>query len=167
MSERPFVRHTWALKGQTPIIRSSGSWKKLTLSGVILADVAGQSPRLLVRSLAGNMNAAEAQRFLGQLKRHLGGRKLLLIWDGLPAHRAKTVQAHIRNQAAWLRVERLPAYAPELNPIEYLWACLKRKHLGNLGGDFRRLGVALRRCRRSIRDPDLLRGCLTKAGFYG
>ena len=45
---------------------------------------------------------------------------VIVLWDGLPAHRSKTVKEYIEGQKAWLRVERLPAYAPELNPVEYL-----------------------------------------------
>jgi hypothetical protein len=38
-------------------------------------------------------------------------------------------------QQDWLQVERLPAYAPELNPVEYLWANLKGVELANFAGD--------------------------------
>ena len=51
---------------------------------------------------------------------HLPGR-LLVIWDGLPAHRSRLVQHWVAGQRARLELERLPAYAPELNPVEYLW----------------------------------------------
>lgn len=157
---------TWAPKGQTPVIRCSGSWKRLTLAGCIVTDAAGSKPRLFLRSMAGNMDAAGIIRYLKELKRHLGGKKLLLIWDGLPAHRARAVQTYIKSQASWLRVERLPAYAPEVNPIEYLWGAMKKRHLGNLGGNLCALGRALRRCRGKIRDRELLRGFLRASGLY-
>jgi transposase len=45
------------------------------------------------------------------------------------------MRAHLDAQRHWLTVERLPAYAPELNPAEYLWANLKGTELANYAGD--------------------------------
>ena len=45
------------------------------------------------------------------------------------------MRAHLDAQRDWLTVERLPAYAPELNPVEYLWANLKGGELANCAGD--------------------------------
>jgi transposase len=113
------------------------------------------------------MNGIEATKFLKALKRHLRGKKILLFWDGLPAHRSKSVQAYIKSQHSWLRVERFPGYAPELNPVEYFWACMKKKHLGNLRADFSALGKAVARCKRTLRnDEKLLRGFLKASGLY-
>ncbi len=62
----------------------------------------------------------------------LGGEKATLLWDGLPAHRSKAMQAFVASQRDWLVVERLPGYAPELNPVEQLWANLKGNELANV-----------------------------------
>jgi hypothetical protein len=72
---------------------------------------------------------------LGQLRHFLGGQKATLVWDGLPAHRSKGMRAWLRCQRSWLVVEPLPGYAPELNPVEGLWASLKGVELANLAGD--------------------------------
>jgi putative transposase len=72
---------------------------------------------------------------LGELRRFLGGQKATLLWDGLPAHRSKVMGAWLRRQRHWLVVERLPGYAPDLNPVEALWASLKGRELANLAGD--------------------------------
>jgi DDE superfamily endonuclease len=45
------------------------------------------------------------------------------------------MRTHLDSQRDWLTVERLPAYAPELNPVEYLWANLKGGELANFAGD--------------------------------
>jgi hypothetical protein len=66
--------------------------------------------------------------------RSTSGEKATLLWDGLPAHRSRAMRAWIRTQRSWLVVERLPAYAPELNPVEGLWSCLKAVELANLTG---------------------------------
>jgi transposase len=69
---------------------------------------------------------------LGQLRQFLGGQKATLLWDGLPAHRSHAMRAWLRRQRSWLVVERLPAYAPEFNPVEGLWSSLKAVELANL-----------------------------------
>lgn len=166
LSERPFIHRTWARRGKTPTIVSSGSWKKLALSGVIVTDPKGISPRFLLRSIAGTVDATEVIRFLKDIKRHLRGKKIMLFMDGLPAHRAKIVQSYVRSQTSWLRVVRLPAYAPELNPIEYLWGMMKKTYLANLTPELSVIGRELRRCRRKMSDRRLLRGFLKASGLY-
>lgn len=126
------VRATWAVKGQTPTIESTGSWKNLSLSGTLLTTPKGNRLKLYLNVFYGSMKGRDFVCYLKMLKRHLAGRKLLLIWDGLPAHRARVVTDYLMAQRAWLRVKRLPAYAPELNPIEYLWSAMKTKDLAGL-----------------------------------
>jgi transposase len=53
----------------------------------------------------------------------------------LPAHRSKLMRAWLGRQRSWLVVEPLPAYAPELNPVEPLWSSLKGVELANLAAD--------------------------------
>jgi DDE superfamily endonuclease len=63
---------------------------------------------------------------------HIEQRRVLLIWDGLPAHRSRRMSAWVASQRDWLSVEPLPGYAPELNPIERVWGNLKSTELANL-----------------------------------
>jgi hypothetical protein len=72
---------------------------------------------------------------LEQLKEFCIGHRVVLLWDGLSAHWSHKMRVHLDNQRDWLTAERLPAYAPELNPVEYLWANLKGGELGNCTGD--------------------------------
>jgi len=69
------------------------------------------------------------------LRRFLGGQKATLLWDGLPAHRSHAMRAWLRRQRSWLVVEPLPAYAPELNPVEPLCPASRGVELANLAGD--------------------------------
>ena len=62
------------------------------------------------------------------LQRHIGG-KLTIIWDGLPAHRSRVVREFVTSQGPRLQLEWLPAYAPELNPIENVWEYLRANKL--------------------------------------
>lgn len=57
------------------------------------------------------------------------------MWDGLPAHCSHAMHAWLRRQRFWLVMEPLPAYAPELNPVEPLWSSLKGVELANLAGE--------------------------------
>ena len=62
---------------------------------------------------------------LEQLASFHAGQRVVLIWDGLSSHWSTKMRAFLDSQRDWLRAERLPAYAPELNPVEGLWANLK------------------------------------------
>jgi transposase len=112
------------------------------------------------------MDKYDFLELLQDLKVELRGKKLLLIWDGLPAHRAKEVHEYIKSQKRWLRVERYPAYAPELSPVEFIWSPMKTRDLANAPP--KGLPHLKRLVRRSFRritsDTLLLKGCLRKAG---
>ena len=58
--------------------------------------------------------------------------KLLIIWDGLPVHRSRLVREFVASLAGHIHLEYLPAYAPELNPVEYIWGYCKQHELPNL-----------------------------------
>ena len=69
--------------------------------------------------------------FLQAFLRQVPG-KVLVIWDGAAIHRCRLVQAFAAGTAGRLELARLPAYAPALNPAEYLWAHLKEHESANL-----------------------------------
>ncbi len=55
-----------------------------------------------------------------------------MIWDGAPIHRSKLVMEFVASLGTRVHIERLPAYAPELNPTEYIWGYLKKYEIANL-----------------------------------
>ena len=78
------------------------------------------------------LTGLETVEFLGHLGRQLGG-PALVIWDGSPIHRRKLVGEFVETVGVdHLRVEFLPAYAPDLNPVEWLWRHLKEVEMANL-----------------------------------
>jgi transposase len=88
--------------------------------------------RVLVQVREHALRGPDVVRFLQHLLRHIPG-KLLVVWDGSPIHRARVVTAFLaQGVARRLRLEPLPAHAPELNPAEGLWHILKRVELLNL-----------------------------------
>lgn len=71
-------------------------------------------------------------RFLQMLLRKIPG-LLLIIWDGASIHRSEVIKEFLaKGGAKRIHLERLPAYAPELNPQEGVWNLLKRRELKNL-----------------------------------
>jgi transposase len=70
--------------------------------------------------------------FLKHLIRHVGSR-LLVIWDGSPIHRRAAVNDFLDSaRGRGVRVERLPPYAPDLNPVEGAWQHLKHVEMRNV-----------------------------------
>jgi DDE superfamily endonuclease len=71
---------------------------------------------LFFQTRPGSYNDVSLIGFLNELKRHFGGRRLILVWDGLPSHKSRAMATYLQAQRSWLTVERLPGYAPDLNP---------------------------------------------------
>jgi hypothetical protein len=130
------VRSTWAPRGQPPLLVHPFNWKRASMAAALCYGVGGGGCQLCFHLQPGNYDTDTLIGVLGELRRFLGGQKATLLWDGLPAHRSKAMQAFIASQRHWLVVERLPAYAPELNPVEGLWSNLKGK-----GGELANLAV--------------------------
>lgn len=91
---------------------------------------------LVFATQPGAYNTETLIEFLRSLRAHLGhDAKVTLLWDGLPSHRSRQMTEFIAGCRGWLRVERLPAYAPELNPVEGLWGNVKGTELANRCAD--------------------------------
>ena len=60
---------------------------------------------------AGSYDIESLIGFREQLKRHLRGKKIILIWDQLPSHKSRPIREYLRSQRSWLRLEWLPGYA--------------------------------------------------------
>jgi transposase len=131
ISERPPVRRTWAPRGRTPILRHPFNWKKLSICSAIGYRWDGQASRLYFRVIAGSYNDEKLISFLAELKKQLPGRKLILVWDGLPSHRSRKMTDYLNRKQRWLSVVPLPAYAPDMNPVESLWANILGQELAN------------------------------------
>lgn len=91
----------------------------------------GRRARLYFHLRPGAYNDESLIEFLRQLRRHFRGQQVLLLWDGLNSHRSHLMRAYLETQRHWLWTERLPAYAPDLNPAEGLWANVKGRELAN------------------------------------
>jgi transposase len=131
----PAVRATWAPRGKTPVVRHRFSWKRLSMAGALAYEPDGTQAQLIFQMRPGAYNDEALIEFLTQMHALLEGRKVTLLWDGLPSHRSRRIKHWLAAQRHWLVVEPLPAYAYDLNPIEGVWANLKGKELANLCPD--------------------------------
>jgi transposase len=128
----PPVRRTWSPRGRTPVLRHRFGWKKASMAAALGYRPDGTAARLCFHLQQPSYNTDLLIGVLDQLKRFYAGQRVVLIWDGLSSHWSTRMRAYMDSQRDWLRAERLPAYAPELNPVEYLWANLKDVELANL-----------------------------------
>ncbi|MFJ8028188.1 transposase [Streptomyces sp. NPDC096311] len=86
--------------------------------------------------------------------------------DNVRLHLTVGTKEFIEANAAWLTVFQLPAYAPDLNPTEGIWALVKRD-LGNLAaaGLSEITRAVTRRLKKIQYRPDLVDGCITATGL--
>jgi transposase len=165
--ESGVVRHTWAPRGKTPVLRTKGrSWKRMSAIGALAYRADGLRSRLFLHLKRGPVLAEDFVHFLQHLSRHLSGR-VVVIWDRLNGHRSVLVREwSAANQRFELNF--LPAYAPELNPVEALWSWLKGTCLANCShDDLEPLTQEVRRgSRRARRRRALLSGFRRKAGLF-
>lgn len=145
LSQKPAAKNTWAPEGETPVIQMNFNWKKLSvIGGITIRSIYFQLHEESVKS-------AQVIEFLKHLQKHIKG-KLLVVWDNLPAHRSKVVAQYLATTKGRIWVERLPGYAPELNPIEYLWGYAKNNELANLAPkDLWELSAEAKKALRKIR----------------
>jgi transposase len=131
----PLVRRSWALKGKTPVIGGDGGHrKKVSVIGAVSVSPVARRLGLYFATLPDGYFAAEAVvEFLRDLLKHLRGR-VVVVWDGGGNHQGPLIRAFLRRNRR-LTLERLPAYAPELNPVEAVWSWLKYGQLANFVPD--------------------------------
>jgi transposase len=118
---------TYAPSGRTPSLQA---WcTRDHLSAIAAISPEGQ---VYFHGQDGALHSADVVAFLEPLRREGPGR-MVILWDGAPIHRRQTIKECLTNGAApRIHLERLPAYAPELNPDEGLWQQLKgveRRHV--------------------------------------
>jgi len=162
---QPVRIRTWAPRGETPI---QHAWDRRDRLSVIAAiSVSPVSHRLGLHNQIHrqNIRGPLMDDFLNSLHRQLR-RRIILVWDRLGAHRSS--RAHLeQTHRDWFQFEWLPAYAPELDPVEQCWNHAKCTDLANLiPNDLGELHDALANSLETQRrNPDLLRSYFEFAGL--
>ena len=118
---------SYAPVGQTPLLSVFQTRDHLSVMSAITL-----TGRLFTLTRHVSLTGRESVLFLNHLHTHVG-RKLLVIWDGSPIHRGDAVKSFLLNGGSkFVHLERLPAYAPDLNPDEGTWNYLKHVEMRNL-----------------------------------
>jgi transposase len=124
---QPLVRRTWAPEGQTPVMYSWDRHDRLSIvAGLSLASRRRRIGLYFVVH-EHNVTAEEVEAFLREVQRHLR-RRLIVVLDRWSVHR-KAAKALAGDER--FRVEWLPPYAPDLNPVEFVWDHSKYGDLAN------------------------------------
>lgn len=126
---QPVVRRTWAPQGRTPIHYSWDRHDRLSVSAGLTLSPCKCRLGLYFQLHDHNIRFQEVIAFITSLRRHLR-RKFILVLDRYSAHR-KAVRLLKARHPDWFEVEWLPAYAPDLNPVEMLWNHTKYADLAN------------------------------------
>jgi transposase len=143
-------------------LRAPLSYDHLSAISAITPD--GQ---LLMQVQEQAYTSTEVVQFLRHLLRHIPG-KLLIVWDGACIHRSQPIKEFLaQGGAERIHLERLPSYAPELNPDEGIWRYLKRVELKNVVcHDLDELRYELRLATARLRHKrQVIQGCIRHAGL--
>lgn len=159
----PSVVRTFAPRGKTPVLRER--WTRDHLSAISGITPDGKL-YMMVQEMA--YKSTDVVRFLRHLHRHIPG-KVLVLWDGAPIHRSNVIKDFLATGAArWLQLDRLPAYAPEMNPDEGVWHHLKGVELKNLTCQHvPQLQTELRKAKERLRHKHhVIRACFARPGLF-
>ena len=158
----PAILRTYAPIGETPILKVFHTRDHLSMMSAI-------TPQgwLFTRTRSEALKGTDSVHFLNHVRSQTE-RKLLVVWDGSPIHRNTDVRDYLANGAAkYIHLERLPAYAPDLNPDEGTWRHLKRVELANvccsdLMNLHSQVSLAVARLRRK---PHIIQSFFVQAGL--
>lgn len=139
---QPSVRRTWAPVGQTPIQRCSASRGRISVVSALTVSPVRHRIGLYFRLQRKNLQWPELVRFF-LLIRQAVGKGVIFVLDRSTPHRSAV--SRIMKEVKGVFVEWLPAYAPDLNPVEQVWNHTKHSDLANyLPEDINQLGNAVR-----------------------
>jgi transposase len=137
---QPLRRRTWAPCGQTPVHYAWDRHDRWSVLGALSLAPWALRIGVYFRLHDHNIHAVDVVDFVKQLHRQLR-RRLILVWDRWNVHRSAAKQLARFN---WLEIEYLPAYAPELNPVEAMWNHTKYSDLANfIPHDAKQLGTSI------------------------
>ena len=163
----PTLRRTWAPRGCTPVLRIADPHGRISVIGAISISPHYRRFCFYFHLLADNANfrGPSLVSFLADLRRKIRG-PMTLLWDEIPIHRARVVRRFLHRHRT-IVVEEFPPFAPELNPVDYVWSYVKYSRLANYTPpnlDVIRERITAEFCRLEKR-PDLLRSFFQHTGL--
>jgi putative transposase len=159
------VRRTWGKAGQTPVLQLSGKRNDKISMVAWICFKEGEEPRMIYAvKPSGCYTKKDFPRFLALLHRRLDG-PVTIVWDNYSSHISRHVKQYAQRQD-WLTIIQLPSYAPELNPVELLWAHAKEKIANRAFRSIDELHRSAKSALRYIqRHPELLTAFLAGTGL--
>ena len=158
----PNVRRTWAPRGETPIVRHRYRHDRISAISAVTVSFRRHRVGLYLHFHQDNISQVEVAVFLRYLLQQIRG-NIVLLWDGGSIHDGLEIREFLRHHPR-LHVERFPAYAPELNPDEGVWAHCKRELANGRPDNIDELlGVLTQVTRTARRRPSLLRSFVTSS----
>ena len=130
---QPVNRRTWAPEGCTPVQRSWDRRDRLSVIGAVVLSPTRTRVGCCFDVQRKNVKTDDVVAFLRRLRRKVR-RPLIVVWDRWSVHRSAEKRIA---KLGWKRVEfeQLPAYCPELNPVEAMWSHAKYADLANFVPD--------------------------------
>ena len=170
---QPPKARTRGRRGHTPVVKVSGRGSgRIPVAGLACLK-AGRPGRFFYRMQGRRlrpgtrraMSEADCASLITAAHRYLNA-PVILIRDNLNTHLSRKMRAFTAGHPGWLTVIRLPAYAPDLNPVEGAWSVMKNS-LGNLtAGTTGQLAAAMRhQLDRIQRQHSLITGFLGQTGL--
>ena len=172
-SLRPLKARTWARCGRTPVVAVSGKGSgRVSVAGLVCVKPGARGHlfyRMRVhRGRKGERRSMSEADYAGLIAaaHHQLQAPLIICWDNLNTHVSAVMREFTGAHPDWLTVVQLPAYAPELNPVEGVWANMKNG-LGNLAArNVDQLAKIVRnRLKRIQYRPALINGFLAQTGL--
>jgi transposase len=155
----PNVVRTWGPRGQTPVFRHVYKQDRISAISALALSAGRERLSLYARFRARNLNGLDVRDFVRSLLRHRRG-PVVLLWDRGKIHRSGAVE-RLKARHPRLTVEEFPAYAPELNPAEFVWAKADRAQANRVAWDVEELRGQLWNATRRIRGSQrLLWSCI-------
>ncbi|MFF9040980.1 transposase [Streptomyces sp. NPDC014892] len=170
----PPTARTWARRGRTPVIRVRGRSQRRFSIAALACYKHGERSRLIYRPKRHLDHKRGGRRsftwtdyrdLLIAAHQQLGA-PIVLVWDNLNVHKDRRLRQFIHTHD-WITCYFLPAYAPDLNPVEGIWSLLRRSSQVNTAfTDPDHLISTLRHGLRQIQyRSNLINGCLAETGL--
>ncbi|MHB1930384.1 MAG: IS630 family transposase [Acidimicrobiales bacterium] len=119
---------TWGEVGHTPVVSSTGARHRVNMISAI-----SPQGKLHFRIVDGSVDADAFIAYCQALQADYRGRKIYLIVDGHPSHRATRTKEWAAAQGDRFKLFYLPGYSPFLNPDEWVWKNVKHDRIGRAG----------------------------------
>jgi transposase len=158
----PTLHKTWAPRGQTPIVRHRYRRDRTSVISGLSISPARRRIGLYFQCHRKNIKHDEVCLFLCELLRHLRG-EVIVLWDNASIHKGDRIR-EMTDRFPRLHFERFPAYAPQLNPDEQVWAQAKGALANGRPDDLEELIWTVRRTLAGLkRSQPRLRACIHKS----